>query len=203
MDKIASPDELQSELRRLLAYAESESPSRVKLAEGLDVLANRVKTGSSTLGSQIHEINIQRNKDAAKLYKEFLQDVLDGLEKRLKKEGIKDAKARLQGGHVLGYRNFNVGGHLSAGGHSINFELKAEDDQAILVIEGGGFSKSRRDRLYPDSLTAQEATDKIAHTLLDRAFYKEDDEDIADGIQRSLEREDKYWRTHERDDGGP
>ena len=42
MDKIASPDELQAELRKLLAYAESEVPSRSKLATGLKQLADRV-----------------------------------------------------------------------------------------------------------------------------------------------------------------
>ena len=48
MDKIASPQELTQELRRLLAYAESEDPSREKLAAALGGLANRVagKTAS-------------------------------------------------------------------------------------------------------------------------------------------------------------
>jgi len=42
MDKIASPQELTQELRRLLAYAESANPSRQKLAAGLNGLAGRV-----------------------------------------------------------------------------------------------------------------------------------------------------------------
>lgn len=42
MDKIASPDELQAELRKLLAYAESENPSREKLAADLNALSSRV-----------------------------------------------------------------------------------------------------------------------------------------------------------------
>ena len=42
MDKIASPNELQAELRRLLAYAQTEKPSREKLAAGLRGLASRV-----------------------------------------------------------------------------------------------------------------------------------------------------------------
>jgi len=42
MDKIASPEDLQAELRKLLAYAESEHPSREKLASGMKALADRV-----------------------------------------------------------------------------------------------------------------------------------------------------------------
>jgi hypothetical protein len=42
MDKIASPQDLQAELRRLLAYAQTEKPSREKLATGMRVLAARV-----------------------------------------------------------------------------------------------------------------------------------------------------------------
>jgi len=42
MNKIASPQQLQDELRRLLAYAQTEKPSREKLAAGLNALADRV-----------------------------------------------------------------------------------------------------------------------------------------------------------------
>jgi len=42
MDKIASPRDLASELKKLLGYAGSQSPSRVKLANDLLSLANRV-----------------------------------------------------------------------------------------------------------------------------------------------------------------
>ena len=42
MDKIASPQELAHELRRLLAYAGSHNPSRVKLASGLKKLARQM-----------------------------------------------------------------------------------------------------------------------------------------------------------------
>lgn len=42
MNKIASPDELQSELRRLLAYAQTERPSRERIAHALDTLSERV-----------------------------------------------------------------------------------------------------------------------------------------------------------------
>jgi hypothetical protein len=42
MKKIASPADLQTELRRLLAYTQSEQPSRVKIAAALRELAERV-----------------------------------------------------------------------------------------------------------------------------------------------------------------
>ncbi len=42
MDKIASPQELASQLRHLLAYAQSPKPSRVKLAADLKRLARQV-----------------------------------------------------------------------------------------------------------------------------------------------------------------
>lgn len=42
MKKIASPDELASELRSLLAYAEGDQPSRERLASELSSLAGRV-----------------------------------------------------------------------------------------------------------------------------------------------------------------
>lgn len=42
MDKIASPQELAHELRRILAYTGSENPSRVKLAADLQRLARQM-----------------------------------------------------------------------------------------------------------------------------------------------------------------
>lgn len=42
MSKIASSKELQSELHRLLAYAQTVNPSRKRLASGMRVLAARV-----------------------------------------------------------------------------------------------------------------------------------------------------------------
>lgn len=44
MDKIATPQELVAQIRQLLAYAQSERPSRQKLAGSLQELANRVAT---------------------------------------------------------------------------------------------------------------------------------------------------------------
>jgi len=42
MQKIASPRELQDEIRRLIGYAEGPEPSRQVLAQGLNDLANRL-----------------------------------------------------------------------------------------------------------------------------------------------------------------
>lgn len=41
MDKIASPKELATELRSILAYSEQEKPSRDKIATDLRALADR------------------------------------------------------------------------------------------------------------------------------------------------------------------
>jgi len=48
MDKIASPRELSSELRTLVAYSESATPSREKLARSLRLLADRVESNTKT-----------------------------------------------------------------------------------------------------------------------------------------------------------
>lgn len=49
MKKIATPQDLTVELRRLQAYAESDSPSREKLAEELHALADQVsRTAAGT-----------------------------------------------------------------------------------------------------------------------------------------------------------
>jgi hypothetical protein len=49
MHKIANTIELQTELRRLLAYAESRQPSRVVLAEALSTLSERVAAAPKTV----------------------------------------------------------------------------------------------------------------------------------------------------------
>lgn len=47
MKKIASPEELQTELRTLLAYSESPNPSRGRVAGALRGLADRVAWGTN------------------------------------------------------------------------------------------------------------------------------------------------------------
>jgi hypothetical protein len=47
MDKIASPKELATELRSILAYAEQAKPSRDKIATDLRALADRTASGES------------------------------------------------------------------------------------------------------------------------------------------------------------
>ena len=49
MDRIANTQELQSELRALLAYSESRNPSRAKLADDLASLASRVAPRDFTM----------------------------------------------------------------------------------------------------------------------------------------------------------
>ena len=67
MDKIASPEELTAEIRRLLAYAEGKEPSREKLAAGLSALAGRVATDKTSSGQDIfHSLVPQR--DVMKMY---------------------------------------------------------------------------------------------------------------------------------------
>lgn len=48
MRKIANTAELQSELRRLLAYVATDRPSRSKIASELDALSARLMTAMST-----------------------------------------------------------------------------------------------------------------------------------------------------------
>ena len=62
MDKIASTDELQAELRKLLAYAQTHQPSRTVLARDLTSLTLRV---AGKIPPQFLE-NIQKKKDEAK-----------------------------------------------------------------------------------------------------------------------------------------
>jgi len=59
MNKIASPQDLQAELRRLLAYAQTEKPSREKLAAEMRGLANRV-AADVRLGSDVDELDAIR-----------------------------------------------------------------------------------------------------------------------------------------------
>lgn len=55
LSKIASSIELQAELRKLLAYAESPNPSRAVLARGLDLLGLRLAGDESLLQKMAQE----------------------------------------------------------------------------------------------------------------------------------------------------
>jgi hypothetical protein len=58
MEKIATPDELQAEIRKLLTYAKSGNPSRHKLAQDLKTLASRTaidKQASGPLDAYINK----------------------------------------------------------------------------------------------------------------------------------------------------
>jgi len=80
MKKIASPDELTSELRSLLAYAESEQPSREKLASGLEGLAKRVAGDRESHDHASVTENVDRK---AERDKEALDEQLEALEDRI------------------------------------------------------------------------------------------------------------------------
>jgi hypothetical protein len=62
MDKISSADQLQAELRKLLAYAGTQNPSRQVLARDLATLTIRV---AGEVPPQFLE-NIKKKKDEAK-----------------------------------------------------------------------------------------------------------------------------------------
>lgn len=60
MDKIASPQDLQAELRRLLAYSQSERPSRARVASELRTLSERLSSPRTAAyvaeGKQFYEL---------------------------------------------------------------------------------------------------------------------------------------------------
>lgn len=63
MDKIAKPDELATELRRLLAYSQSSAPSRQVLASALTDLAERVAMPRFTMPRTTYLPPQARNKE--------------------------------------------------------------------------------------------------------------------------------------------
>ena len=58
MNKIASPQELQTELRRLLASSQEENPSREKLAEELRALATKLGSDRQANISGLDILNV-------------------------------------------------------------------------------------------------------------------------------------------------
>jgi hypothetical protein len=60
MHKIASPNELQAELRRLLAYSQSPKPSRVRLAAEMRELADRVAGVPEELTHRLSPAEVSR-----------------------------------------------------------------------------------------------------------------------------------------------
>jgi len=107
MDKIASPQELTSELRQLLAYAESENPSREKLATDLNGLATRVGSTTKVARDDVfYEIVDQRetvklyhrlekeDEQSAKLFYECLKEFQKAFEVD---SGTQDALSRFKG----------------------------------------------------------------------------------------------------------
>jgi hypothetical protein len=66
MDKIANPQQLSDELRRLIAYAQGEFPSRDSLAEELRTLADRVAKMYKQKGPALRKRKKQYKKTKAK-----------------------------------------------------------------------------------------------------------------------------------------
>jgi len=56
MNRIASPQDLQAEIRRLLAYSQSPKPSREKLASELQALAGRVAATPKMIGNRPEQV---------------------------------------------------------------------------------------------------------------------------------------------------
>jgi len=84
MDKLASPQDLQAELRRLIAYSQSDEPSRQKLASELHKLADRVSAQkTANTGFDILKTLIDYN-DYIKLYDRL--DEADGQSAKLMHE---------------------------------------------------------------------------------------------------------------------
>jgi thioredoxin-like negative regulator of GroEL len=73
MHKIASPRELQSEIHRLLVYAGSEKPSRVKLAAELRALADRVASTERTASVDVLDYLVDQN-ELSDIYDKLSED---------------------------------------------------------------------------------------------------------------------------------
>ena len=100
MNKIASPQELQSELRKLLAYVESsKEPSREKLAGELGQLASRVTVRRITAGDQnkdkLRRVHADLERDLKVLKAIRLDDRQDQQELENIYERIEDATSDL------------------------------------------------------------------------------------------------------------
>jgi len=76
MNKIASPQELQTELRRLLASSQEENPSREKLAEGLRSLADKLGSArqADASGRDILNIVLGGQAEVDALYRRLQED---------------------------------------------------------------------------------------------------------------------------------
>lgn len=111
MNKIASPQELQAELRRLLAYSQSPKPSREKLAAAMRGLADRV-AGRDYAPVFIHDKvkgpdgKVEEGKNAwlprwGKPSNANLKKVIEDYERKHPGETVVEAEVRAQNGDVL------------------------------------------------------------------------------------------------------
>ena len=88
MRKIASPDELASELHGLLAYANTPNPSRAKIAETLTSLATRV---GSTADTRVRTAKLMPRQE--KILKDYLALMEEGHARRFPKADLWGALA--------------------------------------------------------------------------------------------------------------
>lgn len=81
MDRIASPQDLQAHLRRLVTYCESGSPSRGRIAAELRSLADRVAKLTGETKKAYTWLKKERKKAFDKRFKGMQQE-LQGLRKK-------------------------------------------------------------------------------------------------------------------------
>jgi len=93
MKKIASPDELASELRSLLAYASGEQPSREKVAAALSALADRVGAASGNLLRLLDNPGTSLNDLIREAHHSFYGEVVEEIAKGLSRSTGSSFKA--------------------------------------------------------------------------------------------------------------
>ena len=111
MRKIANTNELQSELRRLIAYSQSKRPSRGKISIRLSDLSKRLAASYNSYGERVEKLQI-----------EFLGEVVTQLYETLGEIHRKNAEDFTQ---VFGFLNWDYGSAKRDGsGWSIRLWLK-------------------------------------------------------------------------------
>lgn len=148
MNKIANPQELQTELRRLLAYSKSPRPSRENIATSLQVLASRILTAGNNAPlsarldkfySQYPEARTISNNARTplwmklnKLYMDYLYDVWTAIHNLRRRANLTDRDAiTIDWEHRFGGEEwvFKVGIHPFGGRDEMYFDVRARDPQ--------------------------------------------------------------------------
>ena len=111
MRKIASPNELASELRSLLAYAEGDQPSREKLASGLRALAQRVASSLPELRGLLSTLSRLPGVDEAYItdqWREGSDTLWYSVRLKLKAKDATDVVTRRHGPHTFAVIEFET-----------------------------------------------------------------------------------------------